>query len=304
MKRAWIAGLAVVCLGLAVDAHAQTGTARGTVVDQNGEPVAKAAVLIEGLGGLPNKYEVTTDEEGEFGQIGMRPGKYKFTVTAEGYRTTFVESSIGLGDPTKLPDIALQSADSPSPERVQVIALFEEATGLARAGKLDEAEAKLRAALDVSGDFPEAYYNLGYIHIQREEWTEAETALKKALDLRPDYADAKMSLSSVYQQTGRADEAQAMISEAAESGGSARAFYNLGLVKFDAGDAAGATEAFKKAEELDPENAEVQYYLGTLALQRGQTEESIRLLEKYLGMSPKNEQNVATAKGLLQAIKP
>jgi tetratricopeptide (TPR) repeat protein len=303
MKRTF-AALVALSLGLAVQAQAQTGAAHGNVLSEQGEPVVGASVVIEGLGGIPFKGEVTTNDEGRFSQIGLRPGNYRFTVAAEGFGQAIADATVSMGN-TNLPDIVLGAGDGVSPERKQVMELFQAATGLAKQGKLDEAEAKLQEAIGVSGDFPEAYYNLGYIHIQREEWEEAETALKKAIDLRPAYADAKMSLSSVYQKTGRGEEAQALIAETAESGdANARTFFNLGIVKFDSGDAAAAVEAFQKAEELDPENAEVQYYLGTLALQQGQTDESIRRLEKYLSMSPTNQQNVATAQGLLQAIKP
>lgn len=305
MKLSQVAACVMVLAGVSSAASAQTGTARGKVVDQEGEPVAEAVINIESVDGLPTRFEITTDEDGEFRQVGLRPGKYRFTVTLEGYRATYVEYGIGLGDPTELPDIALPKAGEGDSERAQVNALFQEAIGLAGAGTFDEAQAKLEEAIALRPRFPEAYYNLGYIHIQREEWDEAETALKKAIELRGGYNEARMALSSVYQRTGRDKEAEALIEESAAGGGEdARVYFNLGVMKFNAGDTAAAVKAFTRAAELAPDNPEALYYLGTLAVQEGRTEDAVRHLEDYLSRSPKNEQNVATAKGLLQAFKP
>jgi cytochrome c-type biogenesis protein CcmH/NrfG len=65
-----------------------------------------------------------------------------------------------------------------------------------------------------------------------------------------------------------------------------------------------AEAAFKKAEALDPANPEIQFHLATIAINKGQNQECVARLEKYLSMSPKNATNVATAQGLLQALKP
>ena len=310
MKRLWIAASVLAFSGLATEALAQAGAARGQVVDEAGQPVAGASVKIEYQGGLPINLETETNDKGQFTQVGLRPGNYRFTATKEGYRGGFVEFRVSLGDPTRLPDIEILSAQAAQQqgagaERAKLTAFFEEAIELAENGRFEEAQAKLEEAIALRPDFPEAYYNKGYIHIRREEWDQAEAALDKAIELRPGYNEARMALSSVYQNTGRSAEAEALIVAAAESGsGDVRVFFNLGVVKFNAGDTAAAVEAFSKAEELDPSHAEVQYYLGTLAVGQGQTDEAIRRLEHYLEMSPTNEQNIATAQGLLQALKP
>ena len=53
----------------------------------------------------------------------------------------------------------------------------------------------------------------------------------------------------------------------------------------------------------DPTNAEPYYYLGTIAVGQNKTAECIAHLEKYLSLNPQNAQNVATAKGLIAALK-
>jgi len=308
MKRLCLAMGVLAMLGWAPEAHAQSGAARGQVVDEAGEPIPGVNIKIEYQGGLPVTLETTTNDKGQFTQVGLRPGVYRFTATLEGYRETFAEYRVGLGDPTRIPDITLLSSKAArtkeDPTRAKVTELFKSAIELAEGGDLPGAQARLEEAIGLRPDFPEAYYNLGFIHIQREEWDQAEAALKTAVEQRPDYNEALMALSSVYQKTGRQSEAEAVIVQAADSGGGdAKVFLNLGLVKFNAGDNAAAAEAFAKAEELDPNLADAQYYLGTLAVGQGQIDEAVRRLEKYLEMNPNNEQNIATAKGLLQALK-
>src|SRR5207247_744856 len=61
MKRLLIAGALVLGLALVgAPAHAQTGTARGKVVDDKGQPIPEAKVVLEFTGGVTRKYETKT----------------------------------------------------------------------------------------------------------------------------------------------------------------------------------------------------------------------------------------------------
>ena len=72
----------------------------------------------------------------------------------------------------------------------------------------------------------------------------------------------------------------------------------------NSGKADEAAAAFQKVVEIDPNYADAYYHLGTLAVGQNKIPEAIAHLEKYLSMNPPNAQNVATAQGLLQALKP
>jgi len=75
------------------------------------------------------------------------------------------------------------------------------------------------------------------------------------------------------------------------------------VLLLNSGDTAGATAAFEAALAADPTMAEAHYHLGTILVGQGKTAEAIEHLEKYLSLNPENQQNVATAKGLIQALK-
>src|SRR6266446_8778736 len=110
MKRLLIAGAFVLGLALVgAPAHAQTGTARGKVVDDKGQPIPEAKVVLEFTGGVTRKYETKTSKKGEYTQVGMYPGPYKITVSKEGFQGTFAEQRISLGDPTQVPDFKMKT---------------------------------------------------------------------------------------------------------------------------------------------------------------------------------------------------
>jgi Flp pilus assembly protein TadD len=310
MKRFLIAGGFVLGIALVgAPAHAQTGTARGKVMDEKGQPVPEAKVLLEFTGGVTRKYETKTSKKGEFTQVGMYPGGYKITVTKEGYQGSVTEFRIGLGDPTQVPDFKLLSAaearkaaGGPS-EELQTA--FKNAVALTQAGKLDEAEAAYNELVAKQPTIPELHHNLGYIYTQKKDWPKAEAAYKKALELRPIYPDASAGLARVYQESGQGDKALELMSKAAgENPTDARAQFNMGIFSLNAGKSDEAIAAFQKALTADPTMVDAYYHLGTLYVGQNKITEAVQSLEKYLASNPTNPQNVATAQGLLAALKP
>src|SRR5437867_6562632 len=108
MKRLFAtAGLFLALVLAGSEARAQTGTARGKITDDKGQPIADAVVTIEYQGGVTRKYETKTNKKGEYTQVGIYPGVYKVTVSKEGYQGGTLESRISLGEPTYLNDMKL-----------------------------------------------------------------------------------------------------------------------------------------------------------------------------------------------------
>src|SRR5206468_3270794 len=109
----------------------------------------EAKIEVEFQGGVTRKYETRTNKKGEFTQVGMQPGVYRFTVSKDGYQGTFLEAKVALGDPTYLADIAISTKGAAAAgagagadkELAAVRTAVEKAIELTKAGKLDEAEA-------------------------------------------------------------------------------------------------------------------------------------------------------------------
>lgn len=309
MKRALFASSLLIGLALfAAPATAQVGQVRGKVVDEAGNPVPDATVLLEFEGGVTRKFELKTNKKGEFLQVGLQPGPYKVTASKEGYRPSAVNIRANLGETTEIPDIKIMTAkaaaEQPGSKQAEMQAKFKEAVHLAHAGQLDEAEAKLKELLAEEPDLPEVYQNLGYIYTLRKNWPVAEENYQKALELRPGDPDLMIALAHAYQAGGQSDKALELMNQAAGANPEdAGAQFNKGILLFNQGDTADAQKAFEAAIAADPELAEAHYYLATILVGQNKVSEAVEQLEKYLSMNPTNAQNVATAKGLLQALK-
>jgi tetratricopeptide (TPR) repeat protein len=314
MKRILAAGALLVGLTvLGGEAAAQTGTARGKVVDEKGQVIEGAAILVEYQGGVTRKVETKTNKKGEFTQVGLQPGTYRITASKEGFVPTAIEHRIQLGEPTYLPDIKLSpprqgggAPGDPAAEKAmaELRASVEQAIALTKEGKLDEAEAIYKDLAAKNPTRHQLFYNLGVVQAQKKDAASAEASYLKALEVKPDYAEAQNALNTLYLSTGQAAKANELAAKAAAANpNDARAQFQVGYVAFNSGKYDEAAEAFKKAETLDPNHAETYYFLGTIALSQNKLEDCVARFEKYLALAPTG-QNAATAQQLLAACKP
>jgi tetratricopeptide (TPR) repeat protein len=309
MKRALIAaGLLLGALVLAAPAQAQTGTARGKVLDVQGQPIPDVKVLIEYQGGITRKFETKTNKKGDYMQVGMQPGPYRITASKEGFQAAISDVRISLGDPTQVPDFKLntmaQAAEQPGSSAAELRGSFQKAVELQAAGKLDEAEAAYKAILEKSPDIPEVYQNLGSVYAMKKDVPAAEAAFLKGLELRPDSADISTQLAKLYQENGQAEKAMAIMEKSAGANpADAKAQFNRGIFLLNSYKNEEAIAAFEAALKADPAMTEAYYRLGALMVGQGKIPEAIAHLEKYLSLNPTDAQNVATAQGLLKAMK-
>jgi len=213
MKRLLVAGgLAVAFLFAAGEARAQgTGTVRGKVLDEKGAPLEGALMTMEFQGGVTRKMTTKTNKKGEFTQVGLPPGIYRFTATKEGYADAFVEAKISLGEPTYLPDIKLATkaaAQAAAADKSvdELRGNFEKANALMNDGKLDEAEAAYRDA--IAADPSNGNYNkLGVELLKWGRLDRAAEAFQQAIDADRNVAEPYFHLGQVYERQGETDRA-------------------------------------------------------------------------------------------------
>jgi Tfp pilus assembly protein PilF len=307
MKRLLVTGGLLVAVVLAGgEAFAQTGTARGKVLDEAGKGIVDAKVVLDFQGGVTRHYETKTNKKGEFTQVGLFPGDYKIVAGKDGYAPNGIEHKVGIGEVTYLPDIKLADAKKVAEAQAakqteDIVPIFNRAADLGKAGKLDEAEAAYKEVVAKAPTIPETYVNLGYIYRQKKDWASAETSYKKALELRPGYSEATSGLIAVYQASGQADKARELANAAT---GDATVQFDLAAELLQENKYEEALAAFQKAAAADPNNPEPIYYIGAINVGLNKVDEAKANLEKYLSMNPTNAQNVATAQGLLQALTP
>ena len=92
MKRFLVAGGVLMSLALlGGEASAQTGTARGKVVDEKDQAIEGVVITLDYQGGVTRKNETKTNKKGEFTQVGLAPGTYLITAKKEGLQTATME---------------------------------------------------------------------------------------------------------------------------------------------------------------------------------------------------------------------
>jgi Flp pilus assembly protein TadD len=313
MKRLlFTAGLALAVAGTAATARAQTGMAQGKVVDQAGQPLLDAQVEISFQGGITLKRTTKTNKKGEYIQVGLQPGVYRFTATKDGFQPNFVEMKVNLGDPTSIPELKLTQkgagggAGGPGgPNKAPDLGpAAQGAVDLVKAGKFDEAEAAYIDLIGKAAPNPALHYNLAYVYVQKKDYAKAEAEYQKVIELDPNAPDAYIQVARVYQDQGNIDKALQFIEKAAsDHPQDGKLEFTVALYLLNAQKNDEAEAAFRKTAELDPKNVETEFYLGILAVQQNKSADAIVHLEKYLSLSPTNAQNVQTAQGLLGALK-
>lgn len=277
-----------VVLAVSGSAAAQS-IVRGTVVDGEGNPIEGATVTIEATE-ANRRAEITTNERGEFMQIGLASGPYNVTATMDDLRDV-QQVNISQGAPTEV-DFQLTPTSGMTEEQIQaqqkMQALAQGALEAMRAGQDAEAIRLFNEILVDTPSCSDCHYNLGVAHSNIEQYAEAETAFMTAIEMAPTGA-AYTGLANVYNAQQKFDLAAEAGAKAAELGGggnNAEALYNQGVILWNAGNFADAKEQFQAAVEADPSMAMAHYQLGMANLNLGQIPEARQAFEGYLEADP------------------
>ena len=159
------------------------------------------------------------------------------------------------------------------------------AIALARRRNFDEAAAAFRRALHFDPASSRTHNNLGSVLAEQQDFETAIRAYRQALQLDPHYLDAYCNLGKAQRKLGRLEEAAQSFRHAlAINPKLAGAQRELGIVLAALERRDDAICAFQKAIEFDPEHAESHYHLGCLLKDAGRCEDAIECFESALGI--------------------
>lgn len=150
------------------------------------------------------------------------------------------------------------SQTMPSDDKVAAPQTFaQRAHALFIEGRLDEAEALFRKAVEAAPGQADGHNNLGIFLRRSGRLQEALACYRRALALDPACAEAHVNLANALAELGRFDAAIGHYRQGLElKPASAMAYYNLGIALWNVGENDAAAEAFGAAAERAPDNFE------------------------------------------------
>jgi tetratricopeptide (TPR) repeat protein len=277
-----------------------TGTVKGQVKDPEGKPIAGAVVQYVSAE-TGRKYELKTNNKGEFFSLGVAPGKYTVTLLKDGKELFHYNGvPVTLDEENNRLDIDLQkeaqrtaqgqglSAEQQKQMQEQkekaqkeqlTVKSLNEKLAAARAAMQTNPEQAVQAMTEATQIDPNRdliWFTLGDAYSAQAKKTEATDraaakpmydqavqAYQKAIAIKP-MADYYNNLAQSQAKAGQTDQAIQSYSQAAtlDPTRAAMFYFNEGAVLTNTGKVDDAIEAFKKAIAADPNRADSYYWLG------------------------------------------
>ncbi len=279
------------------------GRIEGRVTDNDGNPLEKVEVVIVSSKLGSQKFDLKSDQEGRFTQIGLSPGFYVLNFKKAGYTSRAVEVKVSIAEATKF-EVKLESAAA-EVERTMSESdkLFLKGNKLYGENKFAEAAASYEEAVRLSQNQWAYHFNLGLAYKKMGKAEEARGAFARALELNPDAFSVNKELAESLAKAGNYEEAKTLYRRALEIGSDdPDVLYNLGLCEVSTGETEAALGSFSRCVALQPDYADAYYQLGTIYINQNKTAEAVESLEKFLEMAPGHEK-AAVARQLLDYLK-
>lgn len=288
----------------AAAAHAQQhGGVRGLVTSAEGDPIPEVAVAVTALDLPTMRHDISTDAQGQFEHLDLRPGHY--TVSAE---TGDLGSQIfrvrvqagGVADVRFVLEAGRTAAAwlrAPGDDRTAAAAAFESGVQANRSGDIDQAIRHFESALRVMPSCLDCYFNLGIAHTEQNRFEAAETAFRGALSVRADYAAAYYGLAALFSKQNRPDDAAAARGEANRitvqrleaTRNQARDTLARGQAFLTSGNVEDAIRQFANALATDRTLVDVHYWLGRAQAVDGDRSAARLSFNRYLGAAARGE---------------
>jgi len=274
-RRLLLGALSAWLLVLALAAQVgSAGAFAGTVLDEEGRPLASATIVIRSLD-FNFEHQVQTDKNGRFYHGGLHPGRYLITLLRE--------QQVLWSGPA-----ALRALESVHTVDIDLKALRAAAE---QARRLDpELERQLQADREQRAreEILENHYTLGARHLEQGRPEEALREFQAALKMEPNRHVLYALLGSAAAAAGRREEALGYYRRALElEPGEAAHHNNLGTLLVEEGKLDEALAQFQQAAQLEPERAATYYFnRGAALLNAGHPGEALSPLREAVRRNP------------------
>lgn len=204
---------------------------------------------------------------------------------------TVAESLKGLGQPlaemlhrqigAALADLRVRPGNSFTLNNVGVAYL--------KSGKLEDAEAYFRKALEVLPGFLTAQANLAKVYVLTNRLTEALRIHEEILEVEPQNAVVLMNMALLYTQQKEFDRAEELLDRVIALEPNAAAYNNRGLIRVLKGRAQEAIADLRNALKIDVRDAVVHNNLGVSYVLLRNQKRAARAFKAALTLDPLNE---------------
>ncbi len=284
---------------------AATASLSGSLLDAGKNAIADLSLELVPVDFRGTKMATRTDEFGHFEFSPVVPAEYRIRIAPEAGRLRGAEAIARSADGSVAWDLSgpieagtdpiwevpvegtvqlllslLRKGETASP----FVSSMEKWSQAVREGRCADAIPGLKSYLAAFDGNVQAHYLLGFCFASGGQIDQALPALEKAHELAPTMPGVALLAGQALLGAGRGEEAGKWLEREANNGSDPRlvveALTALGFQRRDAGDAAGAIDAFERVSFLDPERVDVIEELAVLLLAGGEIDRAVEVLEE------------------------
>src|SRR5258708_5088526 len=309
LSRCVLAALFIVAL--AGSAVAQTGRVGGVVKDEAGNPIKGATVTADNPSASPSSFTATTDDKGRFSIIGLKSGSWSFAAQAPGFGPESGKLQVStIGAPNPPLTFTMKKGGAAGPTSAlggtaakDLQADLQAVDLLYNSAKYDESIAAYRQIMVKAPALSVINLQIAAAYRNKKEYDSAIAAYNDLLKVDPSNDKAIVGLGMTNLEKGDLKAAEDTLTRAAQGPKPTReVFYNLGELKFSKGQTDEAATWYQKASDLDPTWGKPIFKLALVALNKGDKDGTIRMMEKVVSSDPTSPE-AAQAKTVIDQLK-
>ncbi|MGD2294657.1 MAG: tetratricopeptide repeat protein [Candidatus Aminicenantes bacterium] len=299
-----IAFLLVLSLPLTLSAQEGRGKGRvrGEVHDEAGNPIEGAKIVATHLQS-GTTFTGTSDERGNWAVAGLGTGYFRFTVSAEGYGTTYHETRVSQfaqrNPPIKftLKKVQVSAMDMPAIQDEGSLALFEEGNQLYEQEKYDEAVVKFEEFLAANPTIFQINLNIGNCYREMGDFEKAMETYNRILDkVKEDKgsfegdesaARALASIGETYIKKGDLEKASEYLKQSiAIFPEDETLAFNVGEIYFNQREIDKAIEYYQMATKINEKWGPPYRQMGYAYLNKGDYRAAVDSFKKFIQVAP------------------